>query len=451
MNGKRRKTRLRLSSFQLIISGFLFVILLGAVLLALPISKQGGGRTGFMDALFTSVSAVCVTGLVVQDTATYWSGFGETVILTLIQIGGLGVVTVAASFSMLSGRKIGLAQRSLMQDAISAHQIGGIVRLTGFVLRTVFLIEGIGAALLAVPFMKEFGFAKGLWYAVFHSISAFCNAGFDLMGESGHYSSLTAWFSNPLVNVTVMALIIIGGLGFLTWDDVKEKRWRVKRYRLQSKIILAVSLILIVFPALIYFLIEFTAERWPEMSAGERWMAALFQAVTPRTAGFNSVDLTRLSESGLYLMIALMLVGGSPGSTAGGVKTTTVAVLVFLSISVFKREESARCFGRRIDSDVTSSAACIFLLYLSLVFVASVSISWIEGLPMLACLFESASAIATVGLSLGLTPNLSVASRIILMALMFFGRVGGLTLIYAASFERNTYSAALPKEKIAVG
>ena len=443
--------RIHLSSFQVIILGFLLVILLGSMLLTLPIATVSRESASFSDALFTSVSAVCVTGLVVRDTATYWSGFGQAVILCMIQIGGMGVVTLAVAIAMLSGRKISLMQRSTMQEAISAHHVGGIVKLTGFILKVTLCIELGGAVLLALAFSGNFPPLQSIWYGLFHSISAFCNAGFDLMGRQTPFSSLTAYAGNPLVNITVMALIVIGGVGFLTWQDVRANGRRLRAYRLQSKIILSMTLILILIPALLFFLLEFSGGEWAGRTLGERVLASLFQSVTPRTAGFNTVDLTAMREASLTLVILLMLTGGSPGSTAGGMKTTTVAVLFLSAVSVCKRRETVRCFGRRIDADALRSAAAILLMYLMLFLLGGLAISLLEDLPVLTCLFEAASAIGTVGLTLGVTPGLCAASRFILMGLMFFGRVGGLTLIFAAASGKRAYVSRLPKEKITVG
>lgn len=435
----------RLTSFQIIILGFLAVILLGAFLLMLPISSREGVATPFGDAVFTSTSAVCVTGLILHDTATYWSGFGQGVILLLIQIGGMGVITVAASFAMISGRKISLMQRSTIQEAISAPKVGGIVRLTGFIVRATLLMELLGAAVMAPVFCRDFG-VNGLWMALFHSISAFCNAGFDLMGTRTPFSSLTGYAAEPVINLTIMILIVIGGIGFLTWDDIRANRLRLHRYRMQSKVILCTTALLLIVPAIYFYFFEFTS-----LAPGERVFASLFQSVTPRTAGFNTADLTALSEAGQSVTIALMLIGGSPGSTAGGMKTTTVAVLFAMAISTFCRKEHTHFFGRRIDDDVVKNAATILLMYLLLFFFGGLLISCMEGLPMLTCLFEAASAVGTVGLSLGITPSLGVVSRIILILLMFFGRVGGLTLIFAALSGTRKNVAKLPREKITVG
>lgn len=443
---KKSNIKKRLSTFQVILLGFAGVILLGALLLMLPISSAERVVTPFNEALFTSTSAVCVTGLIVKDTGSYWSAFGQAVIITLIQIGGLGVVTIAASLSMLAGRRISLMQRSTMQDAISAPKVGGIVKLTKFIITGTFIIEAVGAVSMMPVFCKNFG-AKGIWMSVFHSISAFCNAGFDILGTKGNqFCSLTSYTSNPVINITVMLLIVIGGIGFLTWDDIYNNKFKIKKYRMQSKIILVTSLILILLPAIYFFFFDYS-----DYSIGNRLLASLFQSVTTRTAGFNTTDLTKLTRPSQAIMIFLMLVGGSPGSTAGGLKTTTIAVLILNAFACFRRKEDVCAFGRRIDNSVIKNAATIVMMYIALFFIGGVSICTIEKLPLVASLFETASAIGTVGLTLGLTPKLSLASQIILIVLMYIGRVGGLTLIYATLSGKKQINAKMPLDKITVG
>lgn len=442
--GFRRKRRL--TSFQIMILGFAGVILLGALVLMLPLSAAKRAWTPFPQALFTSTSAVCVTGLVVQDTGTYWSAFGQGVILLLIQVGGLGVITAAVTFLMLSGKNISLQERSAMQDAISAPAVGGIVRLTRFILRGTFLVELVGALALLPAFCRDYGL-RGVWMAVFHSVSAFCNAGFDILGRAGTlYPSLTAYAADPLVNIVIMLLIVVGGIGFLTWDDVCTHGLHLRRYRMQSKVILSVSAVLIVLPALLFFLTDFAA-----LPTGQRILASLFQAVTPRTAGYNTVDLTEMSNISRAVTILLMLTGGAPGSTAGGMKVTTLAVLAANAVAAFFRREDPQLFRRRLESSAVRNAAAILLLYLALTIAGAAIIGAVEGLPLGACLYETASAAGTVGLTLGLTPQLGTLSQGILILLMFFGRVGGLTLIYAAFSGHDLTYARYPKEKITVG
>lgn len=443
---KRERRSWKISPFRVILLGFVGVILLGTLLLMLPFASRGAGGASFSDALFTATSATCVTGLIVQDTATYWTGFGQVIILLLIQIGGLGVVTVAASVVRLTGKKIGLRERSLMQEATAAPQMGGIVRLTGFIVKVTFLVEGCGALLFSFVFCPTFGFWRGLWYAVFHAVSAFCNAGFDLMGVRAPFSSLTTFATDPLVNAVAMALIVLGGIGFLTWEDMYTHKWRLSRYRMQSKVILAVTAVLIFLPAVYYFFFEFT-----EGTVMARVWYSLFQSVTARTAGFNTVDLAAMSSPALLVMIALMLVGGSPGSTAGGMKTTTVAVLGSSAVSVFRRRDYAHFFGRRIPTETFRSAAAILIMYVVLFLGSGIAICHIEGIPLRACLFETASAIGTVGSTLGFTVQMGTVSRLILIGLMLFGRVGGLTMIYAALSDGRGNVSRLPEEKITVG
>ena len=437
----------KLSSSQMIILGFAMVILFGSLLLMLPVAIRDGQEVNFVDALFTATSAVCVTGLVVRDTATCWTGFGQAVILLLIQIGGMGVITVAVAIAVISGKKISLKQRNTMQEAISAHQVGGIVRLTSFIIGTTIFLEMLGAVFMAPSFCREFGIGRGIWYALFHSISAFCNAGFDLMGSKSPYSSLTSFAGNWMINFTIMALIVTGGIGFLTWEDIMTNRHRIRKYRVQSKVILSMTVLLIAIPSLYFFFFELSG--YP---LEERILGSLFQSVTARTAGFNTIDFNRMSEAGLAGMILLMLVGGSPGSTAGGMKTTTFAVLLSTAISVFFHREHTHFFGRRMDEDTVRNAVTILMMYLVLFLGGGLIISRVERIGLLECLFETSSAVATVGLSLGLTPQLGMLSRIILIFLMYIGRVGGLTLVFAAlSGNRRGNTARLPQEKMTVG
>ena len=445
LHKNRVKNRTHITSFQVIIISFFCLILVGTLLLMLPISSRQRCVTSFPDAMFTAVSATCVTGLVVKDTATYWSLFGQAVILMLIQIGGMGVITIGLAIIRASGRKIGLRQRSTMQDAISAPKIGGIVRLTKFSVQGTLFIELLGMTAMLPVFFRDYGI-KGIWMAAFHSVSAFCNAGFDLLGTSSQpFVSLGRYIANPLINLVIMLLIIIGGIGFLTWDDICTHKWHIRRYRVQSKVILWTSALLIIIPAVFFFVVDFTGS-----STGTRLLASTFQSVTTRTAGFNTADLTAMTPTSKSVMILLMLIGGSPGSTAGGMKTTTFAVLILNMVATFRQKEDIEIFGRRLDSHAIKNAATIVALYIIFFFIGGIAISSIEHLPLLDCLFETASAVGTVGLTLGITPTLGIPSQLILILLMFFGRVGGLTLIYAAiSVKQN--GVKLPLEKITVG
>lgn len=436
---------------QIILLGFLFLILTGTALLMLPFATVAPGGASLGDALFTATSATCVTGLVIHDTALYWTPFGQAVILLLIQVGGMGVVTMAVAVATFTGQKIGLKQRWIMQESIAAPQVGGIVRQTRFILRTALCIEAAGALLLVFRFCPQFGLGKGLWYAVFHAVSAFCNAGFDLMGTSLPFSSLTQYTGDPLVNGAVTLLILMGGIGFLTWHDVAEHRLHWRQYRLQTKLILGTTAALLAAGFLFFLLYEFRLPQWRGLSMGERVQAAWFQSVTPRTAGFNTVDLTALSQPGQLLTILFMLVGGSPGSTAGGFKTTSLAVLLLGVRAIFHRRDCPQCFGRRVPDEALRNACAIFMLYLMLFLAGGVLISCIDGVPIVSALFECASAIGTVGLSLGITAELSHISRLILIGLMYFGRVGGLTLIYAMTASEVPKGFQFPQERVTVG
>ncbi len=363
----------------------------------------------------------------------------------MIQIGGMGVITMAILVSLIAGKRISLKERSTMQESVSAPSVGGVVRFSRLIIITALIIEMIGAIVLSTVFCRDFGL-KGIWMSVFHSVSAFCNAGFDLMGLQGEFSSLTAYADNITVNVTVMLLIIIGGIGFLTWDDVKKHKWHISRYRAQSKIILLITGILIIVPALYFFFFEFS-----EFEFKKRILVSLFQSVTTRTAGFNTVDAGSLSESGNAITAILMLIGGAPGSTAGGIKVTTLAVLISTAISVFKRRDNAHVLKRTVTDDIIKSALTVLLIYLISFVFGAILISRVEGIPLTYCLYETASAIGTVGLTVGITSNLGSVSKIILMVLMYAGRVGGLTIMFATISGTRKNFIKYPNEKISVG
>ena len=447
---KLKRLNRYINSFHIILLGFLAVILLGSILLMLPFSTLDGKGADFLDALFTATSATCVTGLIIHNTAEYWSLFGQLVIITLIQIGGMGIITVAIMISQFAGKKIGLMQRSTMQEAIAAPQVGGIVKMTGFLFKGVLLIEGLGAVLLSFRFCRDYG-VKGIWYSVFHSISAFCNAGFDILGIHNGNSSLMQYVGDPIVNIVIMLLITIGGIGFFTWHDIVTYRFQIHKYRLQTKIVLTVYGILIILPALYFYFLEFSQDHWNNLTMVEKVFASVFQSVTLRTAGFNSVDLAAVSEPGQLLMIICMLIGGASGSTAGGFKVTTLAVLLLAALAVFSRREDAQCYGRRIAADSIQNAIAIFMMYVVLCLSSTLIIASIEQREVLEILFEVASALGTVGLTLGITGELCTVSHIILIVLMYLGRVGGLTLIFAIVTNKKPYFSHYPEERITVG
>lgn len=433
-----------LTSAQIIIYSFAALILLGSLLLSLPIASADRTWTPWVNSLFTSTSAACVTGLVVYDTATHWSLFGQMVILLLIQIGGLGVVTIAFLISVISGSKISLRQRAILKDSIAGERVGGIIRLSLFLIRWVIIFELAGALAMSPVFIRDFGIVRGIWYSVFHSISAFCNAGFDLMGVKTPFSSLSAYQFDPVINFTVMALIVIGGLGFYVWKDIADKRFVFQRFTLHTKLVVVTTALLITLPGL-----WFTLAEYHDLPLSEALLTGFFQSVTTRTAGFNTADLTQLHPDSQLMMIVLMLIGGSPGSTAGGMKTTTAAILLVTMITVFIRREDVNIFHRQIGNEVLRTACAILVMYLTLFLLATGIISRIESVPVLDAGFECASALGTVGLTLGLTPGLHTISHLILIGLMYVGRVGGLTIMYAAI--KSGVNLRYPSENVSVG
>ena len=436
----------RRTNVEILALGFAIVILVGTFLLLLPISSN---HTDFLDALFTATSATCVTGLVVYDTATHWTLFGQIVILILIQIGGLGFITIGVFLATYLKKKISLRQRGLIEESVSSLKLAGGVKLVKHIIKGTFLFEGIGAVILSLVFIEDFGLLKGIYLGIFHSVSAFCNAGFDLLGIIEPYGSLTPYASNIVVNITIMILIIIGGLGFVVWQDLYEKKLHFRNYLLQTKIVLITSFIFIFGGAFLFYIFEYQ-HALASLSSEEAILASFFQSITCRTAGFNTIDVSHLKPATSLLMMLMMFVGGSPGSTAGGIKTTTFAVLILNMVATFRQKEDIEIFGRRLDSHAIKNAATIVALYIIFFFIGGIAISSIEHLPLLDCLFETASAVGTVGLTLGITPTLGIPSQLILILLMFFGRVGGLTLIYAAiSVKQN--GVKLPLEKITVG
>ena len=445
---KRRK-KAKLSNVQIIALGFFIMILLGTGLLMLPISSVSPASFG--DALFTATSASCVTGLVQQDTGTYWTTFGQLVIITLIQIGGLGFMTIATLFLLLLRRRMGLRQREVVVEGISYNQLGGFAPFIRRVLLGTLLMEGLGAALLSIRFVPEMGLGRGIYYGVWHSISAFCNAGFDLMGPcSGPYSSFTAYAGDPLVSLTVCALILVGGLGFLVWDDLVRNKLRWRRYRLQTKVVLTVTAALTLGGGALFFLLE-RENLGAGRPLGEQILSALFDAVTPRTAGFNSTDNAALSPGSLLLTIIFMFIGGSPGSTAGGVKTTTVFVVLLHALSGVRRERSANAFGRSIGDGALKKATSVLYTNLLLALAGALVISAVQPLPLTDVLFETFSAIGTAGMTTGITRDLLPLSQAVIIFLMYCGRVGSISFAVALLEKRALPPVTLPQEEITIG
>ena len=445
------KIREKLTHTQIIAIGFIVVIVIGALLLSLPVSSRSGEWTNIFDSLFTSVSATCVTGLVVFDTYTHWSFFGQTVILVLIQIGGLGFMSVITMFFIFMKKQISLNERKLLMQSAGTMQIGGVVRLIRSIVIGTLAVEAAGAVILSFRFVPRMGFWEGIGNAVFHSVSAFCNAGFDLMGKYGQYSSMTSFADDPVVVITLALLIIIGGMGFLVWKDLIRCRFRISSCELHTKIVLATACFLVVVGTGLMLLFEYSSTAMAGMNFWEKLYNAFFAAVTPRTAGFNTIDTAGMSESGAVLTILYMFIGGSSGSTACGVKTTTIAVLFFAAVSCTRRNRSVTVFRRRIEDDIIRQACSIALIYISAAFVCTMAICAMEPLTMKQALYEVVSALGTVGLSLGITPTLCAASRIILMLLMFAGRIGGLSFILFLAEKRSHPPIDRPVGKVLIG
>ncbi|MFZ5352104.1 MAG: TrkH family potassium uptake protein [Bacillota bacterium] len=451
------KKRLKMSPTQVVVLGFASVIFIGALLLTLPISSSMGIRTNFIDSLFTATSAVCVTGLVVYDTGTYWSTFGQVIILMLIQIGGLGIMTMSTMFALLLGRKITLRERLLIQESLNQFDLEGLVRLTKYILIATFFMESIGALIYMTVFIPEFGLENGIWMGIFHGVSSFCNAGFDLMGKyTGEFSSFTAFVGNPIVNLNAMMLIIVGGLGFSVWTDMIQafRHKSLARLSLHTKVVLTMTMGLILFGALFIYAAEITNQKTiANMPFHAKILASLFHSVTPRTAGFNTLDMGALTMPSQFMTIILMFIGGSPGSTAGGVKTTTAGILLLTVLSVVKGREDTEIYEKRISKYLIYRALSVMMISFSLVVFATMVLSITENTSFLTVLFESTSAFGTVGLTMNYTPALTTLGRVIISVTMFAGRVGPLTLIIAFSQIASKYRSNLkyPEDRIIVG
>lgn len=440
---------MKLSPNQSIALGFLAMILAGALLLMLPAANRTGQGLSFLDSLFTATSATCVTGLVAADTWTQFNLLGQVILLILIQVGGLGYMTMVLMASVLLKRKIGLKQRSLMVESVSAQRLSDALTLLRYILGGTAAIEGIGAVLLAFRFIPELGFARGVWYSVFHSVSAFCNAGFDLMGFREPYSSLTHYVSDPLVNVTVCALVLLGGLGFLVWRDVWEKGIHFRRYSLHAKIMLTASAVLVIGGTALFWFAE-RDNLLAGMSPAEQALVSLFQAVSPRTAGFNTVDLARLTSGGGLLTIMLMFIGAGPGSTGGGVKITTVAVCLLTLASYVRGRREVGAFNRRLDEEQIHRSAAGVTLYMTFIGLGGFLMLATQPFPLQDALFELFSAMSTVGLSTGITRALSPFNRGLLIVMMYCGRIGSLSMMMALA-ERGAPRVKDPVEHITIG
>ena len=439
-----------LSGTQLLAVGFFLLIMCGTLLLMLPISSRSGTWTPFMTALFTATSASCVTGLILVDTYTHWSTFGQIVIISLIQIGGLGFITIGTAVSMLLRRKIGLKERGWIKESFNVLDIGGVVRLIRLVLKGTLLFEGVGAIILTIRFYPKMGLGQAIYYGIFHSISAFCNAGFDLMGKYEPYSSFTSYYDDPFVNFTICALILIGGLGFIVWSDIREHKWNFRKYALQTKMVLSVSAVLVFGGALLFYIIEGN-KLFAGMNMTGKICSSFFCAVTPRTAGFNTTDTGALSEGGKLLSIILMFIGGGSGSTAGGVKMATVFVLLLHLRSTLFRTTGTNIFGRRIEDSTVTKASALLCTYLFCSLAATLAICSMQNFAIGDTLFEVISAICTVGMTTGITRDMNLASQIILAFLMYIGRLGSLSFALSFTDHKKPTHIMQPVERINIG
>ena len=446
---KKFKRNFKLKGVQILALGFILVILVGALILTLPISTTSGESTNFFDALFTATSAVCVTGLIVVDTGTYWNMFGQTVIMILIEIGGLGFMSFTTLIAIILGKKITLRERLILQDAMSTFNIQGLVKMVKYVLMFTVSVQFFGALLFSTQFVPEYGLGRGMFYSIFHSISAFCNAGFDIFGN---FSSLTSYNSNAVVILVASALIIIGGLGFTVWSELYSSK-SLKKVSLHSKMVILMTTVLVLGGTVLMFLFENkNVNTIADMSFIDKVMNSFFASVTPRTAGFNSIPTDGMTTAGQFLTIILMFIGGSPGSTAGGIKTTTIGILIVTIVCVIKGREDAEVFKRRFSKELVYRAFTLIFIGLSLVIVVTMLLSYTEkGASFMALFYEAVSAFGTAGLTLGLTSELSNIGKVLIIFLMYLGRVGPLTVVLSITRKRINSGIKYPEGKILIG
>ena len=446
---KEDSTHKKMSVAKFLSLGYLITIVIGTILLLLPVATKDGQTTSFIDAFFTATSATCVTGLIPFDTFTHWTIFGQVVILLLIQLGGIGFMTVVSLIFMIFRKNFSIYNRSVLMQSAGSYSISGIVKLMKRIIIGTFLFEFLGATVLSISFYPSMG-SIGIYYGVFHSISAFCNAGFDIMGAVT--GSLTGYYNNIVVNITLMFLIIIGGLGFIVWSDIIDNKFRFKKFHLHTKIVLVFNLILIVIPSLLFLLFESNGSlAFDGFNFGEKLLSSVFMAVTPRTAGFNTVNLNALTSSSKFLTMVLMMIGGNSGSTAGGLKVTTIVVIFASLWAEIRGRESTVMFNRTISNKVIKQALSLVVAYISLIVVASLVIGVLEPFILEDILFEVVSAIGTVGLSIGIAGSCGVITKLILIMLMFLGRLGALTLFEWFIKDKKQSSLKEADGKILVG
>ncbi len=440
----------KLTYTQVIAMGFLAIILFGAFLLSMPFSSRSGAATPFINSLFAATTSTCVTGLVVYDTYTHWSIAGQIIILSLIQIGGIGFMSVATFLAIVLKRRIGLRERRLIMESANTMNIGGVVALMRKILIGTLIIESLGAIALSIKFVPEMGLGVGIYNGIFHSVSAFCNAGIDIMGKYGQFTSLTRYSDDVLVNITIMLLIIIGGIGFIVWSDISKNGIHFGKYQLHTKIVITTTCTLVFGGAILFYLLE-RNNQLAGMGIKETILASLFQSVTPRTAGFNTVDIGGLTEGGSLLTIILMFIGGSPGSTAGGIKTTTLVVLFLGVIASSRNTSDLNIFKRRLEDHTQRKASSIFVIYITVVLISTMIICAMQPFTLRQVLMEVVSAIGTVGLTAGITPTLNTLSKLIIILLMYGGRVGGLSLALVLAEKKENVPIQRPVGKIIIG
>ena len=447
----KKRVRKRLSPVQLIAAVFFILILFGGSLLTLPFFSRSGESTHFIDALFTATSAVCVTGLTTLNTAEHWNSAGQFLIMTLIEIGGLGFMMIPILFFAIAKKKISFSMRIVLKEALNLEEMSGVIKLMIYILKFAVVIQVIGAVALSVVFIPEFGWAKGIWFSIFHAVSSFCNAGFDLLGDS-----LLADQTNVYLIMVVSALIIAGGLGFIVWRDILSYH-RVKKITLHSKVALSVTALLLIGGFILFLITERNGLTLVKGTFTERLANTFFMSVTPRTAGYYSIDYLQMSHAGLILTMFLMYIGGTSGSTAGGLKTTTLGILLIQMHAMFKGKTRAEAFGRTIRQAAVLRALTLFFVTLSLCVVAIMVLSVTETIPKTSGIeyiaFEVFSAFGTVGLTMGLTPDLTLIGKLVIISLMYIGRVGVMTVVFSLLVKANRAEAnyKYPEESIMLG
>lgn len=449
----------RFSTTRIIALGFLSAIIIGTLLLMLPIASKSGEVTPIQDAAFSATTSVCVTGLTTVVTANHWSLFGHIVMLILIQLGGLGVVTFTTAIYLILGKRVKLSDRLVIQDAYNIDTLSGIVRLTKRIMKATFLVEGIGAILYSIQFVPEFGLIRGIWYSIFHSISAFCNAGIDLIGTE----SFIPYRDNVLINITTMGLIVLGGLGFPVWWDLLDLSKRAlkkefplvtffRRLSLHSKIVLGFTLILIILGSLCTMVLEYNNPATiGELSFGQKLLASSFQSVTLRTAGYITIAQQNFKDSTSIIYILWMFIGGSPSGTAGGVKTVTFAIILLSTISIIKGRKNIEVFHRRISDQYLRKGLSVIVISFTVLFVMTVTLATVQGSNLLDTLYETTSALATVGLTRNLTASLTTIGKVIIIITMYLGRIGPITMMLAFNARKYVGEKSLPEGKILVG